>query len=67
MRSNKNIDYYYKSCDMECLDELERKQFEYYNDYGYNTGSSKRRVIDSTSHAKKIKYQINKTGLNSKF
>ena len=66
MRTSKQIDYYYKSCDLESVDDQERKCFEKYNDYGYNFGSTKRRFINYEEHVKKIKHRINKNLFNNK-
>ena len=49
----KNVDYFYKSYDGSPLSELERKEVEYFNDYGYNLESNRRRVIALDSVAKK--------------
>ena len=66
MRSSKQIEYYYKASDLENTDDLEKKQFETYNDYGYNLGSNKRRIVDYEMHAKKVKYKINSSSFNQK-
>jgi len=66
MRSNKYINYYYKTSDISAIDEIEKKQFENYNDYGYNFGSSKRRIIDYEMNFKKNKHKVNQSVFNNK-
>jgi hypothetical protein len=40
----KHIDYFYKSYDGEVVNNLERQTMEYFNDYGYNLESNRRRT-----------------------
>lgn len=49
----KNIDYFYKCYDGTPQSELERKNFEYFNDYGYNFDSTKRKINSIDNLAKK--------------
>jgi len=39
----KHIDYFYKGYDKNYRSELERKEFECFNEYGYNFDSNNRR------------------------
>ncbi len=49
----KNITYFYKCYDGSPLSELERKEVEYFNDYGYNFETNRRREISLDNNSKK--------------
>lgn len=53
----KHIDYFYKCYDKKSENEQDRICREYFNEYGYNFDSNKRRVIDPDGHIKKKNYQ----------
>ena len=54
MRRRSN-DYFYKSCDLDKMSSLEKKRYEYLNEFGYNIDSNKRRVVDSEMQIKRHK------------
>lgn len=62
----KSEEYYYKTADMECNDELEKKKYEYLNDYGYNFDSNKRKGYDLDRFAEKLKNGVNHIDVNQK-
>jgi hypothetical protein len=47
----RNVDYFYKSYDGTPTNDLERRTMEYFNDYGYNLETNRRRIkaIDDCS------------------
>lgn len=42
----RSCDYFYKTCDIEKMSSLDKKRYEYINEYGYNFDSSKKRIIN---------------------
>ncbi len=42
----RSADYYYKSCDLEKMSSLDKKRYEFLNEFGYNIDSNKKRVDD---------------------
>ena len=55
MRNNRSVDYYYKSCDICNMDDVDKKRYEYMNDYGYNIDSRRRRVVDLEKACYRVK------------
>ena len=51
----RSFDYYYKSCDLEMKNPLDKKRYEYLNEFGYNIDSNKRRIIDFDMQIKRHK------------
>ena len=43
-RSN---DYYYKACDLDKFSSLDKKRYEYLNEFGYVIDSNKKRTINN--------------------
>lgn len=62
----KSEEYYYKSADIESKSELEKKKYEYLNDYGYNYDSNKRKGYDLDRFAEKLKNSVNHIDINQK-
>ena len=48
-------DYYYKTCEIEKMNSLDKKRYEYFNNYGYNVDSNKKRIIDYDMQIKRHK------------
>ncbi len=42
-RSN---EYFYKACDIEKMSNLDKKRYEYLNEFGYNIDCSSKRIVD---------------------
>ena len=42
----RSVDYHYKACDLEEMTSLDKKRYEYLNEYGLNIDCNKKRVID---------------------
>ncbi len=51
----RNCDYYYKSCDIEKMSPLDKKRYEYLNEFGYNLDCNKKRFIDYDMNIKRHK------------
>lgn len=51
----RSCDYFYKSCDLEKMSPLDKKRYEYLNEFGYNMDSNKKRVIDYDNNIKRHK------------
>lgn len=52
----RHIDYFYKCYDKTNSSEVDRICNEYFNDYGYNFDSNKRREINPDECARKTNY-----------
>ena len=48
-------DYFYKTCELEKMSSLDKKRYEYCNEFGYNFDSSSKRVVDFDTKIKKHK------------
>ena len=48
-------DYYYKSCDIDKMCSLDKKRYEYLNEYGYNIDCNSKRIIDYEMRIKRHK------------
>lgn len=46
MKNNRDVDYFYKACDISNMSDVDKKRYEYMNDYGYNIDSNSKRVIN---------------------
>ena len=46
-------DYFYKTCDIEKMNSLDKKRYEYLNEFGYNLDSNSKRTIDYDEKIKK--------------
>jgi hypothetical protein len=53
--SKRSVDYYYKACDFEKMSPLDKKRYEYLNEYGYNIDSNSKRVLDMDMQIKRHK------------
>lgn len=62
----RDSEYYYKNADIESNNELERKKYEYLNEYGYNFDSNKRKGYDLDRYAEKLKNEVNHADINIK-
>lgn len=62
----KDEEYYYKCADIENRNELERKKYEYFNEYGYNFDSNKRKGYDLDRYAEKLKNCVPHFDINIK-
>ena len=51
----RSVDYHYKACDLEEMTSLEKKRYEYLNEYGLNIDCNKKRVIDFDMQIKRHK------------
>ena len=51
----RNSEYYYKACDIEKMSSLDKKRYEYLNEFGYNIDCNKKRVIDYDMKIKRHK------------
>lgn len=52
--------YYYKTCDIEKMSSLDKKRYELLNEYGYNFGSNKKRIIDEEASITRHKNSMSK-------
>ena len=62
----KSEEHYYKNADVEYASELERKKYEYLNDYGYNYDCVKRKGYDLDRYAETLKNGVNHIDINVK-
>lgn len=62
----KSDEYYYKCADIERDTEIERKKYEYFNEYGYNFDSNKRKGYDLDRYAEKLKNSVPHFDINIK-
>lgn len=60
------LEHYYKSSDIEYKSDLERKKYEYLNEYGYNFDSNKRKAYDLDRYAEKLKNEVHHNDINIK-
>ena len=56
----RSVDYHYKACDLEEMTSLEKKRYEYLNEYGLNIDFNKKRVIDIDMQIKRARKQKTK-------
>ena len=49
-------EYYYKTCDLGKLSSLDKKRYEYCNEFGYNFDSNSKRIINQEENIKKRHY-----------
>lgn len=62
----KHIDYFYKSYDKIYRSELERREFECFNEYGYNFDSNNRREEDLEKRISRTNYNSCKNKIKDK-
>lgn len=55
MMRRRSCDYFYKSCDIEKMSDLDKKRYEYLNEFGYNIDSNRKRYIDYDIKVKRHK------------
>lgn len=53
--SKRSIDYHYKACDLVSMSPLDKKRYEYLNEFGYNIDCNSKRVIDTEMAIKRHK------------
>lgn len=51
----RSCDYYYKTCDLENMSPLDKKRYEYLNEFGYNIDCNKKRIVDYDMKIKRHK------------
>ena len=51
----RSCDYYYKTCDLENMSSLDKKRYEYLNEFGYNIDCNKKRIVDYDMKIKRHK------------
>ncbi len=44
--NRRSQNYFYKACDLEKMSPIDKKRYEYLNEFGYNMDSNKKRYID---------------------
>lgn len=59
MKNNRDVDYFYKSCDLSNMDDLNKKRYEYMNDYGYNIDCNSKKVMNESKAYAKTKRFVN--------
>lgn len=55
MNLKRSCAYYYKTCALEKMTPLDKKRYEYFNNFGYNIESSSKRNIDEDFQIKRHK------------
>lgn len=56
----RSCDYHYKAFDIICDTPLDKKRYEYLNEYGFNIDSNKKRIIDYEAQFKRVRYKKTK-------
>ncbi len=51
----RSCDYFYKSCDLEKMSPIDKKRYEFLNEFGYNMDSNKKRTMDLDMNIKRHK------------
>lgn len=44
--NRRSHNYFYKACDIEKMSPIDKKRYEYLNEFGYNMDSNKKRYVD---------------------
>lgn len=66
VKDMRSEEYYYKSADIDNLSDLEKKKYEYFNEYGFNLDSNKRKNYDLERYAEKLKNTVKQADINVK-
>lgn len=40
-------EYFYKTCDLEKMTPIDKKRYEFVNEFGYNLDINKKRIVNS--------------------
>ena len=56
----RSFDYHYKSFDIGESTSLDKKRYEYLNEYGFNIDSNKKQVVDFDMQIKRARKQKTK-------
>ena len=54
--NKKGNNYFYKTCDLDKMNSLDKKRYEYLNEFGYNFDSNSKRIKDLEEQFKKQRY-----------
>ena len=56
----RSFDYHYKTFDIGESTSLDKKRYEYLNEYGFNIDSNKKRIIDYDAQFKRVRLKKTK-------